>query len=136
MKFRGISRNYTTRNSAEFRHNFSRFRTEYGIDGSKKNRRNSLSTEFRGHPSHRRIFGGNIRHQRRYDMNGRFQMKEGKNRILPKEMNANRFFWDSHWLEISSNHFCPSIGPNGGSVAMDSGTSNLMLCGIIRLRPF
>jgi hypothetical protein len=28
--------------------------------------------------------------------------------------------WDSHWLEIWSNHFCPSMGPNGGSVAMDS----------------
>ncbi len=51
MKFRGISRNYTTRNSAEFRQNCSQFRTEYGIDGSKKNRRNSVSAEFRGHPS-------------------------------------------------------------------------------------
>ncbi len=51
MKFRGISRNYTTRNSAEFRRNFSQFWTEYGIDGSKKNRRNSVSTEFRGHPT-------------------------------------------------------------------------------------
>jgi hypothetical protein len=50
-KRRGISRNYTTRNSAEFRRNFSQFRTEYGIDGSKKNRRNSVSTECRGHPS-------------------------------------------------------------------------------------
>ena len=49
-KFRGISRNYTSRNSAEFRRNFSQFRTEYGIDGSEKNRRNSVSTEFRGHP--------------------------------------------------------------------------------------
>ncbi len=47
-------------------------------------------------------------------------MQGGKNRILPKEMRANRFFWDSHWLEIWSNHFCPSMGPNGGSVAMDS----------------
>ncbi len=45
------SRNYTTWNSAEFRRNFNQFRTEYGIDGSKKNRRNSVSTEFRGHPS-------------------------------------------------------------------------------------
>jgi hypothetical protein len=35
-------------------------------------------------------------------------------------MNANRFFWDSHWLEIWSNHFCPSMGLNGGSVATDS----------------
>ncbi len=43
-------------------------------------------------------------------------MQEGKNWILPKEMNAYRFFWDSHWLEIWSNHFCPSTGPNGGSV--------------------
>jgi hypothetical protein len=47
-------------------------------------------------------------------------MQGGKNWILPKEMNANRFLWDSHWLEIWSNHFCPSMGPNGGSVAMDS----------------
>ncbi len=35
-------------------------------------------------------------------MNGRFQMQGGKNWILPKEMNANRFFWDFHWLEIWS----------------------------------
>ncbi len=55
-----------------------------------------------------------------YDMNGRFQMLGGKNWILPKEMNANRFFWASHWLEIWSNHLFPSMGPNGGIVAMDS----------------
>jgi hypothetical protein len=53
-------------------------------------------------------------------MNGRFQMPGGKNWILLREMTGNRFFWDSHWLEIWSNHFCPSMGPNGGSVAMDS----------------
>ncbi len=47
-------------------------------------------------------------------------MQGGKNWIFLKEMNANRFFWDSHWLEIWSNHFSPSMGPNGGSVAMDS----------------
>jgi hypothetical protein len=35
---------------------------------------------------------------RRYDMNGRFQMQGGKNWILPKKMNANRFFSDPHWL--------------------------------------
>jgi hypothetical protein len=58
---------------------------------------------------------------RRYDMNGRFQMQGGKNRILPIEMNSNRFFWEFHWLEIWSNYFCPSMAPNGGSVAMDSG---------------
>jgi hypothetical protein len=39
-------------------------------------------------------------------------MQGGKNWILPKELNANWFFWDSHWLEIWSNHFCPSMGPN------------------------
>jgi len=27
-----------------------------------------------------------------YDMNGRSQMQGGKNWILPKEINANRFF--------------------------------------------
>jgi hypothetical protein len=53
-------------------------------------------------------------------MNGRFQMQGGKNWILSKEMNANRFFLEAHWLEIWSHHFCPSMGPNGGSVAMDS----------------
>jgi hypothetical protein len=31
-------------------------------------------------------------------MSGKFQMQGGKNWILPKEMNANRFIWDSHWL--------------------------------------
>jgi hypothetical protein len=38
-EFREIPRNFTdymTRNSGEFRRNFSQFRTEYGIDGSKK----------------------------------------------------------------------------------------------------
>ena len=41
---------------------------------------------------------------RRYDTNGIFQMQGGKNRILPKQINANRFFWDAHWLEIWKNH--------------------------------
>jgi hypothetical protein len=55
-------------------------------------------------------------------------MKERKNWILPKEINANRFFWDSHWLEIWSNHLFPSMGPNGEIVAMDSGkTTNVPL---------
>ncbi len=38
-----------------------------------------------------------------YDMNGKSQMQGGKNCIFPKETNANRFFWDSHWLEIWKN---------------------------------
>ncbi len=46
-------------------------------------------------------------------------MQGGKNWIFPKEKNANRFFGDSHWLEIWSNHLYPSMGPNVGSVAMD-----------------
>ncbi len=54
------------------------------------------------------------------DMNGRIQMQGGKNWILPKWVNASRFFWDSHWLEIWSNYFGPSMGLNGGSVATDS----------------
>jgi hypothetical protein len=37
---------------------------------------------------------------RRYDRNGRSQMQGGKNWILSKEINTNRFFWNSHWLEI------------------------------------
>jgi hypothetical protein len=58
--------------------------------------------------------------QRRYDMKGRSQMQGGKNWILPKEINANLFFCDPYWLEIWKNHLFPSMGPNGGSVAMDS----------------
>jgi hypothetical protein len=45
--------------------------------------------------------------QRRYDMNGRSEMQGGKNWILLKEMNANRFFWDSLWLEIWSTTYVP-----------------------------
>jgi hypothetical protein len=73
---------------------------------------------------------------KRYDINGRFQMQGGKNWIFPKEMNANRFFWDSHWLEIWSNHFCPSIGPNGGSVAMDSARSKKIWGGQLFMSSF
>jgi hypothetical protein len=50
--------------------------------------------------------------------------------ILPKEINANRFFWDSHWLEIWSNHSCPLMGPNGGTVAMVSEVSDSDRIGI------
>jgi hypothetical protein len=55
-------------------------------------------------------------------MNGRSQMQGVQNRIFPKEINANWFFQDSNSLEMWKNHLCPScMGPNGGSVAMDSG---------------
>jgi hypothetical protein len=53
-------------------------------------------------------------------------MQGGKNWILPKWIYANRFLWDAHWLEIRSNHLCPSMGPNGGSVAMYSGDRRLL----------
>ncbi len=53
--------------------------------------------------------------QRRQDMNERSQMQGGKNWILPKEIYANRFFRDSHWLQIWKNHLCSSMGPNGGA---------------------
>jgi hypothetical protein len=54
-------------------------------------------------------------------------MQGVKNWILPKEMTANRFFWDSHWLEIWSNNLFPSMGPNGGSAAMDSGREHMKI---------
>jgi hypothetical protein len=41
-------------------------------------------------------------------------MQGGKNWIWPKTGSSE----SSHWLEISQNHFCPSMGPNGESVAM------------------
>ncbi len=47
-------------------------------------------------------------------------MQRGKNWILPKQRNANRFFQDSHWLEIWSNLLFSSMGPNGGIVTMDT----------------
>ncbi len=40
---------------------------------------------------------------RRYDMNRRSQIEGGKNWILPKEINANLFFWDSYRLENLKN---------------------------------
>jgi hypothetical protein len=43
-----------------------------------------------------------------------------KNWILPKEINANRFLWDSHWLEIWLKHLFPSMLSNGGIMAIAS----------------
>jgi hypothetical protein len=54
-------------------------------------------------------------------------MQGGKNWILLKEINANRFFRDSHWLEIGKNYLCPSMGPNGGSVAMYSVPKDILI---------
>jgi len=44
------------------------------------------------------------------------EIQGGKNWILPKEINANRFFWHFNWLEIWN----PSMALKGGSVAMGS----------------
>ncbi len=43
-------------------------------------------------------------------------MQEGKNWILPKETMST----GSHCLKIWKNNLCPSMGPNGGSVALDT----------------
>jgi hypothetical protein len=49
------------------------------------------------------------------------QMQGGKNWIFPKRDEGEPVLLGlSDWLEIWSNHFCPSMGPNGGSVAIDS----------------
>jgi hypothetical protein len=54
-------------------------------------------------------------------MNGRSQMQGGKNWILAKEINANRFFWDSRsWAENLEKPLTSLHGSNKGSVAMDS----------------
>jgi hypothetical protein len=58
--------------------------------------------------------------QRRYEMNGKSQMQGGKSWILPKKVNANQFFRDTYWLETWKNPLFTSMGPNGGSLAMDS----------------
>ncbi len=52
-KNRGISRNFVKFHDTESRiipRNFVQFRIEYGIHGSTKNIRNSVSAEFRKHP--------------------------------------------------------------------------------------
>ncbi len=58
-------------------------------------------SEYPFAPRHLLQIAGRIR--RRYDM--RSQMQGGKNWILPKDINANRFFCDSHCQEIWKNHF-------------------------------
>jgi hypothetical protein len=53
-KFPGIPRNSAAFRDTEFRiipRNFWQFRVAYGIYGSNKNVRNSVLTEFRGHPT-------------------------------------------------------------------------------------
>ncbi len=91
-----------------------------GIQCSKRRRQQFLVRLHVPYPQLRFPLSTSLYSPEAVDMNGRFQMQGGKNWFLPKEMNANRFFCDSRWLEIWSNQFYPSMGPNGGSVAMDS----------------
>ncbi len=46
--------------------------------------------------------------QRLHNMKRRSPIQGGINWILPKEIIANMFFWDSHWLKIWLNHLFPS----------------------------
>jgi hypothetical protein len=54
-------------------------------------------------------------------MNGRSQMQGVKNWILSKEINASGSSETLIGGKSRKNHFCPSIGPNGGTVTMDLG---------------
>ncbi len=54
-------------------------------------------------------------------------MQDGQYWILPKEINADWFFWDSYWLEILKYQLCLFKGPNGGSLASASGLLNIDL---------
>ncbi len=53
-------------------------------------------------------------------MNRWSQMQGGQKWILPKEINADWFFWDSHWLKKLENQLCSSMGPNWESAASAS----------------
>jgi hypothetical protein len=64
----------------------------------------------------------------RYYMNGRSQMQGGKNWILSKEINQTS---SSETLIDWKNHLCPSMEPNGGTMAMDSGLKHGGLARII-----
>jgi hypothetical protein len=56
-------------------------------------------------------------------------MQGGKNWIFPKDMNANKFFWDSHWLEIWSYHSFPSMGY--GTEWRERGYGPVVFCNIL-----
>jgi hypothetical protein len=60
-------------------------------------------------------------------------MQGGRNSILPKEINTNRFLGDSPRVKIWKNHSCPSMGPKGGSVAMDSDGTPTVLKHFMRI---
>ncbi len=65
---------------------------------------------------------------RGHDMNGRSQIKGVKNWMLPKDKCKPVLLRLSLAGNPEKNHFlCSSMGPNGGSFAMDSGSKFLIL---------
>jgi hypothetical protein len=54
-------------------------------------------------------------------------MQGNKNFFLPKEINANRFFRVSHWVEIWKNHLFPSMGRMEGALLWTRGKSQVLL---------
>ncbi len=69
---------------------------------------------FGVHPSPSPARGGTTR-------TGDLKCMEVNTGFFRKRLMQTKSSGDSHWLEIWSNHFCLSMGPNGGAVAMDSG---------------
>jgi hypothetical protein len=62
-------------------------------------------------------FGKSVTSQRRYDMNGIFQMQGGKKLDFAEIDQCKPVLLG---LSLAGNLVEPSMGPNGGSVAMDS----------------
>jgi hypothetical protein len=56
-------------------------------------------------------------------MNGRSQIWGGKNGIFAERDNCKPVLLRLSLAGNLEKHLCPSMGPNGGSVAMDSGLS-------------
>jgi hypothetical protein len=63
------------------------------------------------------------------------ECREVKTGFCRKRFIANWFFCDILWLEIWKNHQCPSMGPNGGSVASSYGSSSLISSLIGSMKP-
>jgi hypothetical protein len=59
----------------------------------------------------------------RHDMNGRSQIWGGKKGIFAERDKCKPVLLRRSLAGNLGNHLCPSKGPNGGSVAMDSGLS-------------
>ena len=101
--------------------------SEYGPQGCRGGRLLLWSTR-----EHRRAWssvhvGSIFLLQRRYDMNGGdLKCREVKTGYCRKRW-VTWVQTGSHWLEIWKCHLGPSMRPNGGSVAMDSGSEPFIL---------